>query len=131
MSEPIWINKSTVIITHNFLIDRHGGSHGIRDEALLDSALAKPINLYAYEQGDIYDMAASYSYGIAKNHPFIDGNKRTAFMTAYTFLGLNGLLLEVTDGEAVVMTVALANGEMPVEGYTQWLRDNCKPIDKK
>ncbi len=125
MSEPIWLEKSTIQMFHDFQIDKHGGSHGVRDETLLDSAMGKPQNLYAYEQGDIFDLAASYAYGIAKNHPFIDGNKRTAFVSAALFLELNGKPLQADKAEAVVMTVAMANSEITQDGYAQWLRDNC------
>ncbi len=80
MSEPIWLDQSTLQMSHDLQIVRHGGSHGMRDETLLQFALARPQNMYAYGQGDIFDMAASYTFGIAKSHPFIDGNKRTAFV---------------------------------------------------
>ena len=124
--EPIWVDQHTIQMFHDFQIDKHGGSHGMRDKTLLLSALGKPKNLYAYGQGDLFDMAASYAYGIAKNHPFIDGNKRTSFVTAALFLQLNGYRLNADKAEAVVMTVSLANGEIDEKIYAQWLRDNCE-----
>lgn len=130
MNEPIWLDKSTIIMFHDFQIERHGGSNGVRDETLLDSAMGKPKNVYAYDQGDLFDMAASYSFGIAKNHPFIDGNKRTSFVSAALFLELNGLSLVADKAEAVVMTVSMANSEITQDNYAQWLRSNCKVIEK-
>ena len=125
MTEPIWLDKATLIMAHDFEIKRHGGSYGIRDRSLLDSAMAKPKNLYVYENADICDLAAAYAYGIAKNHPFVDGNKRTSFVSAALFLELNNKPLHANKAEAVVMTVGMANDEISQDGYARWLRDNC------
>jgi len=124
MTEPIWVSATSIHFFHDAQIERHGGSYGIRDKNLLDSALARPQNIYAYDQGDIFDMAASYAYGIAKNHPFVDGNKRTAFITSVLFLELNGYYFKAPEPEAVTIIVSLANGELPEAAYAQWLRDN-------
>lgn len=94
MSEPLWLTLEQVILTHRKMIDLFGGTHGIRDEGLLQSALARPLNIYSYQDGDIFECAAAYAEGITYNHPFIDGNKRTAFMSTSVFLAINGLSLK-------------------------------------
>jgi len=94
MSEPSWLTLEQVILIHQKMIDLFGGTHGIRDEGLLQSALARPLNIYSYQGGDIFDCAAASAEGIIRNHPFIDGNKRTAFMSACVFLAENGFSLK-------------------------------------
>jgi death on curing protein len=94
MSEPSWLNLEQIMLIHKKMIDLFGGSHGLRDEGLLQSALARPLNIYSYQGGDIFECAAAYAEGITRNHPFIDGNKRTAFMSACVFLVENGLSLK-------------------------------------
>jgi death-on-curing protein len=124
MSEPVWLEKSEIITIHEALLARHGGAEGVRDEGLLESALARPQQLFAYGDPppDICAMAASYAVGIVKNHPFVDGNKRTGFIAAYTFLGANDLELDVGEIEAISMVRALAAGEMDERTFAQWLR---------
>jgi death-on-curing protein len=94
MSEPLWLTLEQVILVHKKMIDLFGGTHGIRDEGLLQSALARPLNIYSYQDGDVFECAAAYAEGITRNHPFIDGNKRTAFISASVFLAENGLSLK-------------------------------------
>ncbi len=119
-----FVKESTAIAIHEEQLMEHGGGHGIRDIGLLQSALARPENLAAYGEPDIYQLAASYAYGIAKNHPFIDGNKRTAFVVMELFLLLNGVELLASDADCVVTFVALAAGELSEEGLVDWLRRN-------
>ena len=94
MNEPVWLTLEQAILIHKKMIDLFGGAHGIRDEGLLQSALARPQNIFAYQNGDIFDCAAAYAEGITHNHPFIDGNKRTAFSVAGLFLEENGLSIK-------------------------------------
>ena len=110
------------------MIAEFGGAPGIRDEGLLDSALARPINQYNYETADIYNLAAAYAGGIVQNHPFVDGNKRTAFMVAYVFLRRNGIRLTADEASATVMTVALAASEIDERAYAQWIQENSEII---
>lgn len=106
-------------------IREHGGLHGLREENLLDSALAKPQNLWAYTPGvDIARLAASYAFGIARNHPFQDGNKRTALLVMFTFLGLNGKQFSAPEPETVKMFLLLAAGELTEEALAEWVRGN-------
>lgn len=122
--EPCWLTREAVLAIHAQLLARFGGSAGIRDENLLESALAKPRQLHAYGQPNAYEMAAAYAFGIVKNHPFIDGNKRTGFVTAYTFLGINGIDFTASEEEAVIFTRGLAAGDITLEEYTLWLQNS-------
>jgi death-on-curing protein len=124
MNEPLWISDKIVRVIHDCQIQQHGGSLGIRDENLLSASLARPRHLFAYTQPSLFELAAAYGYGLAKNHPFIDGNKRTAFMVMYVFLGLNRYLLEVPDREVVQMMERLATDEETQEDLAQWLEKN-------
>ena len=124
MSEPVWLGRRVVEAIHDEQIAEHGGTRGLRDAGLVASALARPINAFADGERDLAALAAAYAFGIARNHPFADGNKRTAFLAAYTFLGLNGRELTAPEAEAVVMTLGLAAGDLPEPGYAAWLRDN-------
>jgi len=124
MNEPLWISEQIVRFIHDCQIQQHGGSLGIRDENLLSASLARPRHLFAYTQPSLFELAAAYGYGLAKNHPFIDGNKRTAFMVMYVFLGLNRYLLEVPDREVVQMMERLATDEETQEDLAQWLEKN-------
>lgn len=126
MKEPIWIERRVVIALHGRLLAEHGGPPGLRDEALLDSALARPRQLFSYKTLDLSDMAAAYVAGIVRNHPFLDGNKRTGFMTGYVFLGRNGLRLNAPESEAAKIVLDLAAG-MLLEGvFADWLRAHTK-----
>jgi len=124
--EPSWLTSQAVLAIHAQLLARFGGSAGIRDENLLESALAKPRQLHAYGQPNAYEMAAAYAFGIVKNHPFIDGNKRAGFVAAYTFLGINGIDFTASEEEAVIFTRGLAAGDITIEEYTLWLRKSSK-----
>ena len=126
MKEPVWVRRGVVIAFHDRLLAEHGGSSGIRDEGLLDSALGKPQNLFAYGKPDRFELAASYAFGLVKNHPFIDGNKRIGFATASLFLDLNGYRFVATEVDVVLRTLALAAGEMSEAAYAGWLKANSK-----
>jgi len=106
------------------MLAQHGGLTGVRDEGLLESALSRPRNLFAYRSPTLPQMAASYAAGILLSHPFLDGNKRTGFMLAATFLELNGMEFAATEESVVAMTLALANGRLKQAGYAKWLSDN-------
>jgi death-on-curing protein len=124
--EPCWLTREAVLAIHAQLLARFGGSAGIRDENLLESVLAKPRQLHAYGQPNAYEMAAAYAFGVVKNHPFIDGNKRAGFVAAYTFLGVNGIDFTASEEEAVIFTRGLAAGDITIEEYTLWLRKSSK-----
>jgi death-on-curing protein len=124
MNEPNWLVREVVLAIQGELLNRFGGLAGIRDEGLLDSAINKPKNLFAYGQPTLFELAASYATGLVKNHPFLDGNKRIGFMAAYVFLGANGWSLEATEEEAVLETLALAAGESTESDYAAWLAKN-------
>jgi death-on-curing protein len=103
------------------MLAEHGGRSGIRDEGLLDSALGRPQNLFLYQKPTIFELASAYAFGISKNHPFIDGNKRAAFLTTYIFLGRNGWLLSAPEVEATVKTLQLASGQISESEFAIWL----------
>lgn len=128
MSEPNWLVRDVVMAIQGELLNRFGGLAGIRDEGLLDSAINKPKNLFAYGRPTPFELAASYAAGLVKNHPFLDGNKRIGFMAAYVFLGANGWSLEATEEEAVLETLALAAGESTEADYAAWLEKNSAEI---
>jgi len=118
----IWVHARTAMAAHDEQLAAHGGGQGVRDVRLLESAMARPVNLAAYGTPDAADLAAGYAYGIARNHPFVDGNKRTAAVVSETFLNLNGLELGTTDAEIVVAFLALAAGELSEEELADWFR---------
>jgi death-on-curing protein len=124
VNEPLWISEEIVRVIHQDQIQQHGGSLGVRDENLLAASLARPRHLFVYGEPNLFDLAAAYGYALAKNHPFIDGNKRTAFMVMYVFLGLNRYLIEVPEMEVVQMMERLATDEETQESLAQWLRKN-------
>jgi death-on-curing protein len=128
MKEPRWLTPTIVHTMHEELIAEHGGSSGVRDQGLLESALARPQNLLAYGEPTLAELAASYAFGIARNHPFVDGNKRTALMAAYVFLALNGRRLVAPEAEAVVMTRELASGASSEAEYAAWLASNVEVV---
>ena len=121
-----WINKQALLLLHDESLAEHGGAAGLRDEGLLDSALARPLNLNAYGTPDFANLAASYAIGLAKNHAFVDGNKRAALLAAGLFLHLNGYRLSVSQADATLTMLAVAAGEMDEAGFAAWLRRNCK-----
>jgi death-on-curing protein len=120
----IWVALDVAIAAHAEQIAEHGGGEGIRETGLLDSAMARPQNLALYGDPDVSELAASYAFGIAHNHPFVDGNKRTAAVVSETFLVLNGHVLTATDAELVITFVALAAGEFSEEELTAWFRNH-------
>jgi len=123
----IWVDLAVALAAHGEQLAEHGGAAGVRDIGMLESAMARPLNLVAYEDPDIADLAAAYAFGIARNHPFIDGNKRTAAVVSETFLGLNGHILDCTDVELVTIFLALAAGELTAEALADWFRRNVVP----
>ena len=124
--EPCWLTREAVLAIHAQLLARFGGSAGIRADNMLESALAKPRQLHAYGQPNVYEMAAADAFGIVKNHPFVDGNKRAGFVAAYTFLGINGFDFTAPEEEAVIFTRGLAAGEITLEEYTLWLQKSSR-----
>jgi len=122
-SEWTWVALNVAIAAHRAQLAGHGGGDGVRDMTLMESAMARPINLAAYGEPDAAALAASYAYGIARNHPFVDGNKRTALVVSETFLNLNGYSLDVTDAELVVQFLALASGDLPEDELADWFRE--------
>lgn len=126
MKKPRWLRIDAVLAIHDRLLAEHGGSGGGRDETLLDSALARPRNLVGYGKPSMFDLAAAYATGIIKNHPFIGGNKRTGFMAAFVFLGINGIDLVVEEGDVVRRTLALAANQMSEAAYASWLEENSR-----
>ncbi len=120
-----WIDKRALVLLHDESLAEHGGAAGIRDEGQLDSALARPLNLDSYGTPDFADLAASYAIGLAKNHAFVDGNKRTAFLATGLFLHLNGYRLRVSQAEATLNMLAVAAGELDEPGFADWLRKHC------
>ena len=126
MSDPIWIRMDVVLAIHKRQIAEHGGDDGIRDQGLLDSALAKPKNLIAYAEDtpDLAELAAAYGYGICKNHAFVDGNKRVAYVVCMTFLKLNGIILDVALDEKYSTFLKLAEGSIDQKDLADWLRAN-------
>lgn len=125
MSDPIWLLEEVVIAVHQMLLAEHGGADGIRDKSLLESALAKPRQKFAYEpEASLFDLAAAYSFGIAKNHPFVDGNKRVALTAALVFLEINGIEFQATEPEAAVTFERLAAGLVSEVELAVWFGNN-------
>jgi death-on-curing protein len=124
MDEPLWLTREIVVAIHDEQLTIHGGASGLRDEGMLESALQRPRNRWSYENGELPELAAAYAFGIARNHPFVDGNKRTSLLALYTFLGINDLDFVVPEAEAAAIILALAAGEVGEEGLTRWIRDN-------
>ena len=122
--EWVWIATEVALAAHAEQLTEHGGGDGIRDAGMLDSTMARPRNLADYGEPDVADLAAAYAYGIARNHPFVDGNKRTAAVISETFLMLNGRALQATDAELVVAFVALAAGELSEAELADWFRQH-------
>jgi len=124
VADWIWVRQDVVFALHDEQIAEHGGLSGIRDAALVESALARPLNLAAYGEPDAAELAAAYAFGLARNHPFADGNKRSAAVVALTFLLLNDVAFEITEAELVVMTMALAAGDLTEDEVARWFRDH-------
>jgi death-on-curing protein len=128
MNEPRWLDVDIVLDFHAEQLALFGGPDGVRDLGLLESALARPINKFAYGETDIAALAAAYGFGIARNHPFIDGNKRTALAAMIVFLGLNGLDLDAPQGAATAIILSLAAGEITEDVLARWIAGHIKPL---
>ena len=127
MKEPYWLTRDECLALHDMMLSHYGGMAGVRDQHLLDSAIARPRQRLAYGKPDLAELAAAYAAGIVKNHPFLDGNKRTGFMMGAGFLECNGLGFHASEVDAVLRTLALAAGEMDEGAYAAWLSANSKP----
>lgn len=129
MHELVWISERVVVAIHRRQLAEHGGLEGIRDEGLLQSALSRPKNLLAYSQSspDLASLAAAYAYGIVQNHPFVDGNKRTAYVVMRTFLKLNGYDIQASDEEKYQIWIDLAAGKLVEEELASWIREHLSP----
>jgi death-on-curing protein len=123
----VWLSPQLILAIHDEQLAEQGGSSGLRDPGLVDSALAPPLNRAGYGKPDIAELAAVYALGVAHNHPFIDGNKRTAFVALEVFLRLNGCVFNVGDADALVMTLAMASSELPDDEFTAWVRMHTVP----
>ena len=122
--EPLWITYEQAIAIHSRQLRRFGGAPGLRDEGMLRLALERPINKWQYEQASLPELAAAYAFGLAKNHAFVDGNKRIAFMAMMTFLIKNGVAFSPDPAQSTTIILSLAAGEISEESLTRWIRDN-------
>ncbi|MGN6118006.1 MAG: type II toxin-antitoxin system death-on-curing family toxin [Nitrobacter sp.] len=124
MSEPIWLDVREVIDMHAEQLEMFGGPEGIRDQGMLESAITRPLNRWHYGESDLAALAAAYAFGLAKNHPFVDGNKRIAFHAMMVFLRSNGVAFAPEPAHATAIILSLAAGEVSEESLTRWIRDN-------
>ncbi len=128
MNEPRWLSAVHVLHIHSDQVQAHGGSLGLRDRGLLESALERPRNRFHYEpDADLAAITAAYGFGISSNHPFIDGNKRVAFQAMYLFVGLNGFRIDAPEEEVVALVLSLANGDLDEPSLADWLREHLSP----
>jgi len=123
----IWLNAQVMLAVHEEQLAEHGGGSGVRDQGLFESALSRPLNLATYGEPDVAALAAAYGFGLARNHPFVDGNKRTAFVAVELFLALNGWRLAATDAQCLLTMLALAAGDISEDEFAQWLRAHIQP----
>ncbi len=121
----VWLSRQLILAIHDEQLAEHGGAIGVRDGGLLESALARPLNRAAYGDPDVAELAALYAIGIARNHPFVDGNKRTAFAALFMFLCLNGLEFEPPEVDATMTVLRLAAGDLSDQEFTAWVRSNA------
>jgi death on curing protein len=128
MTEPEWLDVNIVLDVHAEQLALFGGADGIRDLGLLESALARPLNKFTYGESELAALAAAYAFGLARNHPFVDGNKRVAFGSLIVFLGLNEVDFDVPPEEATGIILGLAAGEVSEESLTRWIRDNWPKV---
>ncbi len=126
MTEPRWLPKDLILAVHERQLAEHGGAAGVRDDGLLESALARPPNLSSYGESDAAALAGAYAFGIARNHPFVDGNKRTAFVACELFLSANGYELVASDEECLAMMLGIAASEIGEAEFAAWLRENVQ-----
>ncbi len=124
MTEPVWLTAELVIAIHDEQLREFGGPPGLRDRSMLESALDRPKNKWSYGETDLAALAAAYAFGIARNHPFVDGNKRASFLSIVTFFGLNGIEFLADEAEAAVIIQDLAAGIVNEDGLMRWIRDN-------
>jgi death-on-curing protein len=124
-----WIDPAVVLAVHDQQIAEHGGINGVRDRGLLESALARPAQLEAYGDPDVFDLAATYAHGIARNHPFLDGNKRTAYVVCMLFLRLHGVRVKASGPARVILFERLGKGDIRQEELAEWLRSHAEPED--
>ncbi len=122
----IWLSRQLILAIHDEQLAEHGGALGIRDEGLLESALARPLNRAGYADPDMAELAALYAIALARNHPFIDGNKRTAFAALFMFLALNGMEFEPPEVDATITMLRLASGDLSDDEFTAWVRGNTR-----
>lgn len=122
-----WLSREVLIAVHEEQLAEHGGAAGLRDEGLFESALARPQQLAAYGEPDLADLAAAYAFGLVRNHPFIDGNKRTGYVAAELFLAFNGHDMTATDESATLTTLSLAAGDLDEASFAAWLRRHLQP----
>ena len=126
-----WLKEGVIIAVHDEQLVEHGGAEGVRDSGLLSSALARPKNLDGYEMPSVFDLAAAYATGIVKDHPFVDGNKRTGFLAAYMFLALNGWELDAPEANAAAVILELAAGKVDEAQFSVWLKEYSVKIPQK
>ena len=131
MKEPVWIDERDVLALHDRLLALHGGAPGLRDDPLLKSALARPQEQFAYGKSDIYDLATAYTAGIGRNHPFVDGNKRTGFVVGILFLELNRYRFTASEEDAARAVLSLAAGDLDEAGFSAFLRANVTRQKKR
>jgi death-on-curing protein len=129
MQEPLWMDAADAVIAHDLELAAHGGPTGIRDQGLLESALARPKNMWAYEESSLSlpRLAAAYAFGISSNHPFVDGNKRTALVVSFAFLDVNGLEVTASQEDAFLTVLGLAAGEISEDQLVPWFERNAAP----
>jgi death-on-curing protein len=127
MSAWRWVNRQVLLLLHDESLAEHGGAPGLRDEGLLESALARPVNLALYATPDVADLAAAYGVGLAKNHAFVDGNKRAAFLAVGLFLALNGYRLSATQADATLTMLLVASGDLTEADFANWIRQCLHP----
>ena len=124
----VWVSEKLALAIHDEQLREHGGASGLRDPGLLESALARPLNRAGYGEPDVVELGALYAIAIGRNHPFVDGNKRTAYMALVTFLALNEVGFEPPDADAVLAMLALADGRMTDEAFTEWVRSHARGV---
>jgi len=127
VSDWVWISRDVILAIHDEQLAEHGGLSGVREPGGLESALAQPLNLVAYRSPDVSALAAAYAFGLSRNHPFADGNKRTAYVAMELFLALSGFELSASDLDAVTAMLRLASGEIGEEEFAGWIRANIRP----
>ena len=130
MTEPFWLTRQMIVAIHDEQLTIHGGASGLRDEGMLESALDRPKNRWSYEQAELAELAAAYAFGIARNHPFVDGNKRTALVVSLTFLLVNGFKVTAPRDDRYFIFYDLAAGKLYEDELAKWLEANIEPVPK-